>query len=241
MRLLPLSLAFLFSLAAQVQSPASQPNDPAARKFLRAADERSASWQGFPGFTAEIRVYRDGLTHSGLLTVTPDGRHRVELVDGESRKWASAVISSISATTNRKDFEERYKDIGFSFGVDDNHPLGQLVNTHGDPYQSRFRVLDGEIRVIERVTPTERIFLKILSLDRDEKGQKLGRTFVVYYFDRKSGALLRSQAIEDQRSIIGGYVLPSVWNEINIQNGQPATTSLTLFNHAMLPANGSKP
>ncbi len=210
------------------------PNDPAARAFLREAEERAASWNGFPGFSAEMAVYHAGQTHKGKVTVDGGRKVRVDLPDSEARKWAAGVMNSIAAASHRKDFEERYAKVGVVFGKDDLHPLGQLLELKGDPYQTRFRILDREIRVIERSTPEYNMMLTILAIERDAADRKQARSFVVFYFDKKTGDLLRSEAIVDRRVILDGYVLPETWKETRVGKGGERTYSLSLRGHRLL-------
>jgi hypothetical protein len=213
------------------------PNDPAARKFLEEAEERGTSWNGFPGFSADITVYFNGKTHRGELVIPASRKIKLELGDADARKWALGVLNSIATTSSRKEFEERYQNVGVVFGKDDLHPLGQLVELRGDPYQSKFRVLDGEVRYIERVTAEQRISLHILSVERDQEDRKRSRSFVANYIDKKSGALVRSEAIEDRRVIVDGYVLPEDWKETSVTGESTQTHSIALSNHALLPTS----
>lgn len=232
----------LASLAAPAQEAKSDkrradppPNDPAARSFLREAEGRTASWEGIAGFAAEITVYWEGKTHQGTVQVVPDGKPKVDLPDPDARKWASSVLASIAATSKRDPFDVRYKSVGIVFGKDDRHPQGQLVETHGDPYQTKFRILDGEIRSIERTVGDELVLLNILAIERDTEHRKRARSFVVNYFDKKTGNFLRSEAIRDRRVIVEGYVLPEVWKEFRAGKGGAKTQALFLSGHALLP------
>lgn len=232
---LGISLPFLPVISNVLLAAQGPHNDPAARKFLKEAEEKSASWDGFPGFRADVKVFRDGKTHSGNVTITKDGKVRLELADDDAKKWALQVLSSIAVTSTRRPFEDRYKDVGVSFGADDLHPLGQLVRLHGDPYNTRYRILDGEIRVIEREMPQHNMFLHILTVERDENGDKKARSFIVYYFDKKTNALLRSESIVDRRVSISGFVLPSSWKEIRVRDKNPSTSAIFLSDHQLLP------
>jgi hypothetical protein len=219
----------------EVVKPKRPPNDPAARAFLREAEERSASWNGFPGFSSKISVYHEGKTHNGEMAVTPDRKVRVYLGDAEARKWVTDVITQIAATSSRKDFDERYQNVGVVFGRDDRHPLGQLVELRGDPYESRFRVLDGEVRMIERTTATQKILLHIISIERDAEDRKRARSFVVSYLDKKTGGMVRSEAILDRRVVVEKYVLPETWSETRVSRGASSTYSLLVTEHTLLP------
>jgi hypothetical protein len=240
LRFLPPILLMVAGAVAQETTaakpkPEAPPNDPAARAFLRDAEERSASWNGFPGFSAEISVYWEGKVHKGSAVVAQDAKVKVEVGDPDARKWAASVLTSIAATSRRKDFETRYKDVGVVFGKDDHHPQGQLVETHGDPYKAKFRILDGEVRIIERTVGEELVILNILSIERDSEDRKRARSFVVNYFDKKSGNLLRSEAIRDRRIILDGYVLPEAWKEFAGGRGGARTQAIFLTKHILLP------
>lgn len=214
----------------------SHPDDPAARAFLKQAEEQSPSWNGFPGFSAAIKVYFDGKTHEGRVETGANRRVKVSLSDPEARKWVAETLAQSLNNVNRKPFEERYAGMGIVFGKDDLHPLGQLIEVHGDPYQSRFRIKDGEFRTIRRMTKTHEVAIHVINIDRDEQGRKRSRSFVVNYFDKHSGKLDRSEAIREERILLGGYPLPAVWVESDLRRGRNATRTLTLTGHKLLPA-----
>lgn len=245
-----LLLCGAFGLSAQQDNPSlpepkpeeprriGHPNDPAARAFLREAEERGTTWNGFSGFSAEVMVYSNGRTHRGEVAVSGNGKARLDLGDSDARKWASGVLGSIGSASSRKDFEDRYENVGVVFGKDDLHPLGQLVELRGDVYNTRFRILDKEVRVIERTTPSGRIVVHIVSVQRDEEDRKLARSFVVHYFDPKTEDLVRSESIRDTRTIVDGYVLLESWVETTAAKDGISTRSMSLSEHKV---NGEEP
>jgi len=217
------------------------PDDPSARAFLREAEEHSPAWTQFPGFSAKVNVYFEGKNHEGRMEVGPSRKVKVTLSDPEAKRWVSETLTASLVTAFRKPFEERYEGIGVVFGKDDLHPLGMLVELRGDPYKTRFRIRDGEFRVIERTTPEHHIRIHVLNIERDEAGRKKSRSFLVSYFDKESGHLRKSEAIREERILLRAYALPSVWIETEVRRDGGGTRSLTLTGHQLLPADEEKP
>ncbi|MCL4796713.1 MAG: DUF3386 family protein [Bryobacteraceae bacterium] len=219
--------------------PATRPDDPAARAFLKEAEEHSPIWSDFPGFSAKVKVYFEGKTHEGQVEVPANRKIKVSLSDPESRKWVLNTLTASLANSFRKPFEERYEGVGVVFGKDDLHPLGMLVELRGDSYKSRFRIRDGEFRVIERSTPEHDISIQVLNIERDEQGRKLSRSFVVSYFNKESGRLEKTEAIREERRMVDRFALPGLWTETDVRREGGGTRSLSLTDHRLL-SNGQE-
>jgi hypothetical protein len=217
------------------RKPAIRPDDPAARAFLKKAEEQSPSWSGFPGFEAQLKVYFEGKTHEGKVEVGPNRRVKVSLSDPESRKWVVSTLNSMLSSAARKPFEERYEGIGIVFGKDDLHPLGQLVELHGDPYNTRHRIRDGEFRTTRRTLKEHEVAINVINIDRDATGRKKSRSFVVSYFDKTTGELRKAEAIREERFLLGGYPLPALWVESDVRRDRNGTRTMTLTGHQLLP------
>ena len=240
--ILVLGMAASGGLARGEEPPKTRPlDDPAARAFLKEAEEQSSHWGGFPGFAAVIKVFFDGKTHEGRVEVGATRRVKVHLSDPESRKWAAGTIAQTLANANRRPFEERYEGMGIVFGKDDLHPLGQLVQVHGDPYNSRFRIKDGEFRTIRRTTKTHEVAIHVINIERDSEGRKQSRSFVVSYFDKQTGKLERAEAIRDERTLLDGYPLPALWIESDVRHDRNGTRTLMLTGHKLAPPAEERP
>jgi hypothetical protein len=169
------------------------------------------------------------------LVVRPN--RKIDLVIAEEvAEWVERTLQPMVFSSTRKPFDERYALIGIVFGRDDLSPFGQLVELRGDPYQTRFRVKDNELWLIERTTPEHRISIHLLDVSRDEDGRKISQSFVVYYRDKESGDLLRSEAIRDEKVIVGDYVLPLQWYETEVGREGSVYRTITLSEHKLLPA-----
>lgn len=214
---------------------ADHPDDPAARAFLKKAEEQSPSWNGFPGFTAGIKVYFEGKTHEGKVEVGANRKVKLNLSDPESRKWVMETIASMLASSARKPFDQKYEGVGIVFGKDDLHPLGQLVELHGDPYNTRYRIRDDEFWTTRRTLPEHEVAINVINIERDEAGRKKSRSFVVSYFDKETGELKKAEAIREERFLLGGYPLPAQWVESDVRRDRNSTRTLTLSEHKLLP------
>ena len=202
-------------------------DDPSAREYLKRTEDRDNLWNGFPGFLADISIYFEGKTYRGEVEVRPNRKVNLVIAD-EVRGWAERTLQSIVYSSTRKPFAERYQGVGIVFGKDDLSPFGQLVELSGDSYQTRFRIRDNEILVIERTTAEYRISIHMLHVERDEEDAKTRQSFVVYYYDKTDGSLQRSEAIQDEKVRVGRYVLPLRWHETEIRDGKAAYRALGL-------------
>ncbi|MBI1832668.1 MAG: DUF3386 family protein, partial [Planctomycetes bacterium] len=92
-------ILFLFALASSAElrgQPKEDPKaDPAASKLLAEARAARATWENFPGFTADIEVVIEGKASRGQLQVNSNGRVRLDKLGKEAEAWASPMLSSI--------------------------------------------------------------------------------------------------------------------------------------------------
>src|SRR5262249_50742908 len=66
-----------------------------ATKLLAEARAARASWESFPGFTADIEVAADGKISRGHVQVNPKGKLELELDDSSLAPWTKATLGSI--------------------------------------------------------------------------------------------------------------------------------------------------
>src|SRR5947209_5694948 len=70
--------------------------DPAATRLLAEARAARASWEGFPGFAADVEVNVDGKVTRGSVEVSPKGKVTLELAGGaDAAAWARHTLGSI--------------------------------------------------------------------------------------------------------------------------------------------------
>src|SRR5262249_39369297 len=141
-------LACIFLLPPTGAATAEPPKDadPAATKLLAEARAARASWNQFPGFSADLEVNLDGKVVKGRVEVNPKGKVKLDLPEGEAHDWARRQLGSIVG---------HRMDGGTSLETpcafaDDNahHPLGRAIRVLNDEFHSSYRIRDRQIIVV---------------------------------------------------------------------------------------------
>lgn len=217
------------------------PRDPEAKAFLKQVLEADPGWDnGFPGFEADLEVFWEGKTHRGKVAVREKGKTAVTISNSgsDAESWAREKIESIVASAYREDFEVKYAKLGVTFGPDDLNPLGQLVLVHGEPFETRYRIKDNEIRRIRRSNEKSLVTIDILHLERDSQGRKIAQTFATQHFDSQTRELRKTETVRESKIVIGGYLLPESYLEIANVDGGPRMRSIRFKNHRVRGAAG---
>lgn len=210
-------------------------NDPDAKALLKRVKEGDPGWDGdFPGFKATIEVFANGKTYRGQVIVRDRKTVEVSVPNSDAEPWARQTIAAIAATAFREDFETRYQNVGVTFGPDDLNPLGQLLQIHGDRIETGFRVKGNEIRQIFRENSTTTVTIDVLHVQRDSLGRKVGQSFAVQYFDKKTKELKKTETVQEAKVEVGGYLLPDYYYEVVNEKGGPKTRTIRFLDHKLL-------
>ena len=124
----------------QEKSPDVQ-DDPKARGLLQAAFEKTARWQpDFKGFQADLRVNVNGKETKGSVTVKGPRDVTVVIDDADLQTWAQNQIGMIAVHRGPRNFQESDGKHTLTLGGEEEHPLGQRINIHGDGMGSWYRI-----------------------------------------------------------------------------------------------------
>jgi hypothetical protein len=237
--MLPTAFVLAALLTAADDKPAA---DPAATKLLADARAARATWDGFPGFTADCEVNLDGRVTRGRVTVAADGQVRLEgLDDQEAAEFAKRTLGSVighrlpggpSATPCR-------------FGADDaRHPLGREVLVLIDEFHSSYRIRDQQILVVNRRMKDQRFTITVLENRKSAEGKYLPASFVVNYWNLATGELLRSEASFQSWVRVDRFDLPVTVRVVTAGKSADGpgqvTKSLTLSHHRLSQPGGAK-
>jgi hypothetical protein len=202
--LLLLTLPAALALAAD-DAPRREEN-PAASRLLAEARAARATWDDFPGFTAAVEVNLDGAVRRGRLHVDAKGAVRLDGLDKPHQAWARRQLASI--ISHRTDASAA-RQTPCAFADDDtSHPLGRAIVVLNDELHSSYRIRDRQITVVNRTTPDRRFTITVLENRPNPEGKFLPVSFVVNYWDLKSGALVRSDANHQTWQRVGKFDLP---------------------------------
>jgi hypothetical protein len=181
--------------------------DPAATKLLADARAARANWENFPGFTADLEVNVDGKVARGTAVVDPKGIVTVQVSDPAASTRAKRMLGSIVAH-RLDDSGDLHTPCAFADDVTD-HPLGRAIRVLNDEFHSGYRIRDRQVIEVNRVMKDTRFTITVIENHLDADGHYLPVSYVVNYWDRKSGALERSEAHHQTWQHVGRYDLPA--------------------------------
>jgi hypothetical protein len=135
----------------QTSEPVAAADDPAARDLLHRAFGSTYRWSAaFKGFSARLRVEEVGRTVDGAVDVRLPESITVSLADPELQKWTEGQVGMMAVHRGHRTFEEADGRHTLTLAEEDGHPLGRLLQIHGDGMNSRYRVAGDRIRQINR-------------------------------------------------------------------------------------------
>jgi len=199
--------------------------DPAATKLLADARAARATWKDFPGFSADIEVNFDGKVARGQVTVDAKGKLTFTGLSGAHETWAERNLSSL---VNHRLDSGRTEETPCAF-ADDNkdHPLGREIRVLNDELHSGYRIKDNQIVVVMRQVKDRRFNITVLDQKVNAEGKFLSSTFVVDYWNLKSGELVRSEGNLQTWTRVGKFDLPIISRVTKSSKEQPRTEKPT--------------
>ncbi|MFN4259582.1 MAG: DUF3386 family protein [Gemmataceae bacterium] len=223
----------VFALAEAKGAAAKPTEDPAASKLLADARAARAQWTDFPGFTADMAVNLNGQVQKGKVQVEAAGKVKIDGLDAENEAWAKRTLGSTVA--HRIDNSARLETpCAFADEVVD-HPLGRKITVLNDELHSSYRIRDQQITEVNRVMGHIKFTISVIENKRNPEGKYLSVSYMVNYWDVKTGQLHKSEAHFQSWQRVGSYDLPAVNRVITASSekeGTPAldARSLTLSN-----------
>jgi len=183
----------------------------AAHAMLQAAHDRAYRYpENFAGFQAALRYRTDEESLQGTITIHSPDTIRLELGGREGEMLAlQREIASLCA--HRWYAPYSAGDGRYTLSLDENaqHPLGQLILFHDDPFNSSYRIQDGSVVQINRQMGTTRFTIHIQEHTHIEENKTLPRQFTVAYWDTNQKRLMRTTSYTDHYTPVEGYYLPA--------------------------------
>jgi hypothetical protein len=212
-------------------------SDPLAGKTLESARAARATWENFPGLSADLEVNLDGKVSRGKVTITGAGKVTFGEMDRDAESWAKPVLGSLVA--HRIDSgTDRNVPCAFA-DKDEDHPLGRAIAVLNDKYHSSYRVRERQMIVVNRVMKTTRFSIIVLENQTNKEGKFLPANFIVQYWDTKTGNLQKSEATTQSWLRIGRFDLPATVRVVTAGK-ELSAKSLTLSNHNLLTGSGRR-
>jgi Protein of unknown function (DUF3386) len=183
----------------------------AAHAMLQAAHDRAYRYpENFAGFQAALRYRTDEETLEGTITIHSPDTIRLELGGREAEMQAlQREIASLCAHRWYAPYSAGDGRYTLSLDANAQHPLGQLILFHDDPFNSSYRIQDGSVVQINRQMGTTRFTIQIQEHTHIEENKTLPRQFTVAYWDTNQKRLTRTTSYTDHYTPVEGYYLPA--------------------------------
>jgi hypothetical protein len=151
-----------------------------AHEVLRRVRELGYRYpQGFAGFRGSLDSWPTGVRTGETVEVRSPKEIRLDVNASETGiAWLRQDLGSIAGHRWHVPYEAadgRYPRTR----ENDDHPLRQLIRVHDDPFDSSYRVLDGQITHINRQMGTPRFSILIQERAAVEDGRALPARFTV--------------------------------------------------------------
>jgi Protein of unknown function (DUF3386) len=210
-------------------------DDPHARELLRHAFDRTARWRAdFVGFTATLIVNDNGMEHRGTAKVTLPRTVEVSVAEAGIQQWAQQQLAMMAGHRAYRAFDQADGKFVLTFGPEEAHPLGRLINIHGDGMSSRYRLRDDRICQIQRSMERVRFTINIDDTVATRDGKVLTTRFTVYYFSPSTGQLTQVESFADDYAEVHGVVLPRARRVTFADKGEARVRELILSEHVLL-------
>ncbi len=210
-------------------------DDPKARELLQAAFSKTARWQAdFKGFQADLRINVNGKETKGTVTVKGPRDVTVVIDDADLQTWAQNQSGMIAVHRGPRNFQESDGKHTLTLGGEEDHPLGQRINIHGDGMGSWYRIKDNHITQINRNMPQAAFTINVEDSTITQDQQHLTTRYTVYYFSPKDRSLKNVDSFSDTHVRVGNSDLPATRRIISYENGEIVGRTLTFENHVML-------
>jgi hypothetical protein len=226
---------------AREAAAAAVANDPAAHAALRQAHAAGYKFPaGFAGFTASLTFVQEGEAVSGRVTVRAPRDIQLDLETDEAAiGWLKQEIGSMAGHRWPTTYEAGDGRWTLTLEEDANHPLGQTVTVHDDPFGSSYRLRDGHISQVHRQMGGTRFTITILEHQAAADGRTLPSVFTVAYWDIAEGRLTRADAYTDRYATVAGASLPVRRRVVTSTDTGQTTRELTLNGHELLTGEAS--
>jgi hypothetical protein len=230
------TLAFSWPLEHQGADP------QVVARFQEAIASR-AQWKDFPGFRARIRGQVDGRSFEGAVTIEANGSVELKTDETVMRSWVKDQLQSLAMHRGAGESGDQSSPVLW-FGEDhEDNPFGRLLIFDGGRFASSYRVKDKQILVVNRFMGKQNLTITVLDNEQNREGRFLPRSYTVQYWDAATGALRRTDIVQERWQRTGDWDLP-IWHRVTIASDAGlAVRSFTLAEHQLLKrtaATGTK-
>jgi hypothetical protein len=207
--------------------------DAKAVAMFQKAIAARAAWKSFPGFTADIEGTVDGRFFNGKAKVDPEGNVELKLDEATATEWVEGQLGSIVLHRQASSSDGPAPVLRFA-DQDYAHPLGRLLTFVGGNFASSYRVKDNQIMVVNRNIGDQNFTITVLDNIKNKENQFLPRSYVIRYWDARTGKLNRTQTVLNRWQRIDKLDLPAELVQISTSAAGLTVRTFQLSNHKLL-------
>ncbi|MFG0267031.1 MAG: DUF3386 family protein [Rhodopirellula sp. JB055] len=213
----------------------SAAKDAMASKAMEAAREARAVWHNFPGFTADVTIQTDAVSHAGEILVTDDFDYELSISDEAIHPWVNSKLSSVighrrpGGDAPEVTLDERGTSPEFGSYV-------SRVDGSGV-----FRIENGRIREVHRKSDSRWFEITNVEFFDSEDGKVLPEITSVTYRDPKTGNITKNKTNRFTWTRVGDFFLPEECLTIETgSDGSRQTREITFTNHRLTTTEPAK-
>ncbi|MFI4875150.1 MAG: DUF3386 family protein [Blastopirellula sp. JB062] len=136
------AIFLLLICAGPLDAAESNSDATTAAQMLADARDSRITWNGMPGFTAELVVSLNGRKETGKLDVTASGDVAIDGITLKEDRSVGRALQSLIAHRFRDEANELGEEANFD-PHDSGTALGKLISQSGGAMESQTRVQDG--------------------------------------------------------------------------------------------------
>ncbi len=208
-----------------------------AAELLSRAHQARATWNGFPGFRANVQLRDNDTQASGWVEISAQGDVRFE-VPGAPNWFGGKLRSFVEHRFGSPDSE--YQARLESEAIE--HPLGRLIRIENDALMGSLYRIDGDVvREVHRNPRDSKFTITVLDVHRNPKGKYVPRVYTVSYWDNQ-GQLVAVTVERDDWIYRDGWDLPQGWITVRSAPGREREVrSVTFSDHTWLATENVLP
>ena len=193
-----------------------------------------ASWNNFPGFSAQVTANADGRKWNGTASLSAKGQVELKMEDDVVAPWVKEQLESM--VLHRMSRPQAKPPVVRFGDTEVDHPLGRLLIFDGGKFASSYRVKDQQIMVVNRNMGKTNMTITVLDNDRNADKKYLPRTYTVHYWDAASGKLESAETFQNRWTRVGTWDLPTPLTVQKKASLGQSVKAMTLSQHRLLDA-----
>ncbi len=221
--------AMVFALGLMSQFAAGEES---AQSLMDRAHHGRATWQKFPGFTADITAASAGRSTTGTLSVSPEGKIELKLADPQGLEWVERSLQSLIG--HRLADDQGATNLEFA-DDDAKHPFGRLLKSKDATDKSQWRVQGDVLTEVHRFQGENHLVISVGEVARTPEGKHLPKNYSVTTWNAKTGAIATTRQVLQEWTRVDGVDLPvRIVAATNKNDRTRAVEEITLSKHKLL-------